>query len=239
MKILTSKVHIIILLLSVIIITACQSGTNNPKELGKNENHKVIAEKKTEAGGYSYVFVDEDGKKFWIATNAIPIEIGETYYFIDELEMRNFESRILDTVFDLIYFVEKISMSPISRIETSPVEEAHSIIPPAEKAKIEVPPVEDGITIGELFANKNSFANETVKVSGLVTRFNEAIMGKNWVHLQDGTEDNGKFDLTVTTNEVVEVGNVVTFEGKIAIDKDFGAGYTYEVIMEEATLQDK
>ena len=58
-------------------------------------------------------------------------------------------------------------------------------------------------------------------------------MGKNWVHIQDGTDYKDGFDLTVTTNNTVAVGEIVTFEGKIALDKDFGYGYSYSVIMEE------
>jgi len=76
-----------------------------------------------------------------------------------------------------------------------------------------------------------------VLIKGQVTKVNRAIMEKNWVHLQDGTGDSGGFDLTVTTQEQVNVGDVVTFEGKITLNKDFGAGYSYEVIMEQAKLQ--
>jgi hypothetical protein len=67
-------------------------------------------------------------------------------------------------------------------------------------------------------------------------KVNEAIMHRNWIHLQDGTEYEGNYDLTVTTDRRVNVGNVVTFEGKVSLNRDFGAGYTYEVIMEDAIL---
>ena len=73
-----------------------------------------------------------------------------------------------------------------------------------------------------------------MKIKGQVTKFSPNIMGKNWVHIQDGTNDSGNYDLTVTTNDVVKVGDVVTFEGTIVLKKDFGAGYFYEVIMEDA-----
>jgi hypothetical protein len=61
-------------------------------------------------------------------------------------------------------------------------------------------------------------------------------MGKNWVHIQDGTEYQGGFDLTITTDGQVAVGETVTFEGKIVLDKDFGYGYSYPVLMEEAKI---
>lgn len=60
-------------------------------------------------------------------------------------------------------------------------------------------------------------------------------MGRNWIHLKDGS--GGTFDLTVTTQEHIELGSVVLFEGKIALNKDFGAGYFFNIIMEEAILK--
>ena len=61
-------------------------------------------------------------------------------------------------------------------------------------------------------------------------------MSRNWAHIQDGTDNNGNFDLTVTTQETVNIDELVTFEGTIALDKDFGAGYFYPIIMEEAVI---
>jgi len=63
-------------------------------------------------------------------------------------------------------------------------------------------------------------------------------MDKNWIHLQDGTEHDGKFDLTVTSDITADTGEVYTFEGTIALDKDFGFGYFYEIIMEDAVITD-
>ena len=60
-------------------------------------------------------------------------------------------------------------------------------------------------------------------------------MERNWVHLQDGTEFEGKFDLTVTSSEAFEVGQVVTLEGILALNRDFGYGYSYEILLEKAT----
>jgi hypothetical protein len=73
-------------------------------------------------------------------------------------------------------------------------------------------------------------------MKGQVVKVNDEIMDKNWVHIQDGTADGDHFDLTITTLEKVAVGEVATFEGTIALDKDFGYGYAYELIMEDAKL---
>jgi hypothetical protein len=64
-------------------------------------------------------------------------------------------------------------------------------------------------------------------------------MGKNWVHLQDGTSNNGAFDLTITTQALPKVNDEVTFKGTVTLEKDFGAGYYYDVIMEDAELVNK
>ena len=77
---------------------------------------------------------------------------------------------------------------------------------------------------------------KSIRIQGKVTRFNEAIMETNWVHIQDGTEYSGKYDLTATTDNVVQVGSIIIIEGKVTLAKDFGYGYSYEVLMEKAIL---
>jgi hypothetical protein len=106
----------------------------------------------------------------------------------------------------------------------------------APKADIKIDPCADCITIGRLFADKKSFSGKTIRVKGQVTRINEEIMNKNWVHIQDGTEAEGIFDLTVTTTQKTAVGEIVTFEGKIVLDKDFGYGYFYNLLMEDGNI---
>jgi len=73
-------------------------------------------------------------------------------------------------------------------------------------------------------------------VQGSVVKLNNMIMNRNWVHIQDASIKNEKTDLTVTTDENVAMGDIVAFEGKISLNKDFGAGYKYEIIMEDAHI---
>ena len=73
-------------------------------------------------------------------------------------------------------------------------------------------------------------------VRGRVTRYNDNIMGKNWIHIKDGTNVLGNRDFVFASKENVQVGDVVTFEGKISIDLDLGSGYRFEVLMEEAKV---
>ncbi len=54
--------------------------------------------------------------------------------------------------------------------------------------------------------------------------------------MQDGTGDETNSDLVVTSQNVVAVGDIVTAEGIVASDKDFGAGYFFAVIVEDAKI---
>jgi hypothetical protein len=105
-----------------------------------------------------------------------------------------------------------------------------------EKKEIVVTASENTMAIAELFGNRSNFDNKVVRIRGEVTKYNPAIMNMNWFHVQDGTEFNGEFDLTVTTTEEVSVGEVIVFEGTVALNKDFGAGYKYGIIVENAKI---
>ena len=98
---------------------------------------------------------------------------------------------------------------------------------------------ENEITLAQVFANHKDYSSKEFEIKGVVVKVNKQVMGKNWIHIQDGTDDNGVFDLTITTQELAEVGDEVTFKGKLTLNKDFGAGYSYEVIMEDASLVKK
>jgi hypothetical protein len=92
------------------------------------------------------------------------------------------------------------------------------------------------LTIAKVYADKAGYSEKEAEIRGVVVKVNNEIMGQNWVHIQDGTSDNGNFDLTITTQAKVNVGDEVTFKGTIVLDKDFGAGYIYDVIMTDGTL---
>jgi hypothetical protein len=198
--------------------------------------HTVVVQEVVQATSYTYLKVKEADSEFWLAVTKREVETGAKISFAGGLEMKNFESKDLQRTFETIYFVDRIISGGAPATQQS-MSMPRPMKPELEKKEISIEPAEGGITIGELFANRDSYADKTVLIKGQVTKVNRAIMEKNWVHLQDGTGDSGGFDLTVTTAEEVNVGDVVTFEGKITLNKDFGAGYSYEVIMEQAKLQ--
>jgi len=233
--------------LTVLLLSSCRAKEEEPQgqhvqppqQANADTNvHTVVVQEVIQATGYTYLSVKENDSVFWIAITKREVEAGETISFANGLAMKNFESKDLQRTFETIYFVSKISdneqsLSGGKQSEGNP----HRTEPTLGKKEISIEAVEGGISIGELFSNRDSYANKTVLIKGQVTKVNRAIMGKNWVHLQDGTSGSGKFDLTITTQEEVSVGDIVTFEGLIVLNKDFGSGYAYDVLMEEAKLQ--
>jgi len=107
---------------------------------------------------------------------------------------------------------------------------------PFSEIKIEKASGENGYTVEEIFGQRETLNGKTVAVQGKVVKFSPMIMGVNWIHLQDGTGDpmSNTHDLVITTSEEVANGDVITVEGVLAANKDFGAGYKYEAIVEKA-----
>jgi len=228
--------HMFVVLVALLLVTACQNSEKQAaRETGVSSGQKGVVEEVIQAESYTYLRVKTNGEDHWLAVTKMPVETGESVYYDNGMEMKNFQSETLQRTFDRIYFVQNISKQPLSS-------EPKSATPDKDKRSlnrvedVSVEPVSGGVTVAELYANKSGYENKTVKIRGKVTKYNPGIMGRNWIHIQDGTDHSGHHDLTITTNAEVKIGDVVTFEGKIATDKDFGAGYTYEIIMESATL---
>jgi len=220
-----------------LLFVACQSNQTSQSSTQEQSGvHKVVVKEVLQTSNYTYLLVAENKAESWLALPKMEANEGDTYYYTGGFEMTEFESKELGRTFTSVFFLESISSSPNIKTE-EPVKNPHSERTiTVEKKHVDVQPAKDGITIAELFANKASYAGKTVRVKGQVTKFNAAIMKMNWIHLQDGTDYSGKYDLTVTTGLEVAVGETVTLEGVIALDKDFGYGYSYEVLLENAVL---
>lgn len=107
----------------------------------------------------------------------------------------------------------------------------------SDKKDVDIEHEEGLLTIAEILKDRESLAGKTISFKGEVTKYNPAIMGRNWVHIQDGTDYSGEYDLTITTSDVVSVGDQVVFMGILALDRDFGYGYKYSTIVEGAVLK--
>lgn len=201
--------------------------------------HEVTVKEVLHTDKYSYLLVNEEDKKFWIAISKREVQVGEIYRFKGGLLKKNFFSREFNRVFETVYLVSNIwgetdmGQSDSSLNETGARVHGGESLPNLEVGNIE--PTAGAISLADLFANKESYKDQVVKITGKCIKINPMIMGRNWVHIQDGS---GKdLELTVTTSEVVRLGDVLSLEGTITLDKDFGAGYRYDIIMEGATIR--
>lgn len=101
----------------------------------------------------------------------------------------------------------------------------------AEEAKVK--------TVAALYQDKAALAGKQVRVQGKVVKVNSGIMGRNFLHVQDGTGSQGTNDLTVTSKETAKVGDQVTVTGQVVVDKDFGYGYKYPLLLEDVSITAK
>ncbi len=190
---------------------------------------------------YTYISATENGIAKWIAVAKQDVNPGEVLYYYDALPMKDFYSKEIDKTFDVIYFVNKISKTPGAKqpAMSGGMPSSHQGKVAVSDAEVEMSKVDGELKIADIFANKADYSSKEFEIKGAVVKVNEQVMGKNWVHIQDGTGTDGNFDLTITTQANVKVGDVVTFKGKLTLNKDFGAGYFYEVIMEDGSLLEK
>ena len=217
------------------------------------------------ASGYTYMLVTTDGKDAWVAIPETQVKAGASVNYFEGMEMTSFNSKTLNRTFDSIIFSSGLaSDTPAPALTTESNESFASavkaeqsapsaptaindtqasggssgaIVPLAE-ITVEKSVAPNGYSVAELFTQAKDLTGKKVQIKGQVVKVSSAIMGKNWIHLQDGTGDpmSNTHDLVVTTNETVELDTVVTFEGVITANKDFGAGYKYDAIVEEAAL---
>jgi hypothetical protein len=233
--------NLIFVLTGFIAFVLSCSCNNNAKDANLAPNaHKVKAQEVIQTSNYTYVRVSENDKDYWCAIERAEIREGGTYYWSQGAEMNEFTSKELKRTFRSIFFIQDFTDKPITS-NAQPAQKPLTSMAGKQTAPeypgIVVPKAQGGVTVAELYAGEKTYNGKNVKVSGKVVKFSAAIMKKNWVHIQDGTKANGKYDLTVTTQDSVKVGDIVTFEGVAAFNKDVGAGYFYEVLIVDAKLK--
>lgn len=246
----TLRMVLVILASATLIHAACGNSQETPE--AEPNPHPAIGSNGQEArptlvgtvvetmnsGGYTYVKLEKDGRETWVAVREMEVTVGEEMAFHDGGVMRDFTSKTLDRTFDSIVF----SPGPVGQ----PGNPAHSTLrsrpaaePDLEDIQVEKAEGPDAYTVGELYEKSADLDTRTVAVRGAVVKVSPRIMGTNWVHIRDGSGDAsaGSHDLVVTTDDLPVVGETITVRGTLARDKDFGAGYRYAVIVENATVK--
>jgi len=254
--------HILIFGSLVLTVAAARaadpSAVSGPMDAAGNFSGKVLETMTTD--GYTYVQVDTGNQKAWAATTHFVVKKGDNVTVFGGMPMNNFHSKSLNRDFDLVYFTGKISNNSDSTgAPAAPVlppghpalpGEAAPVLPPNHPAlaapaapvvKVDLTGIKkatSGKTVEEIYAAKAKLAGKSVAVRGKVVKYNSMVMGKNWLHIRDGSGSamEGNNDLTVTTATAAKVGDTVLVTGKVSTDKDFGAGYKYSVILDDAKV---
>lgn len=200
------------------------------------------------AAGYTYVYVDQGTEKIWAAAPEFAVKVGDEVLVPKGMAMHNYHSKTLNRDFDVVYFVGSVlnASNPTMGTASSPANMQMPKGHPAINGNTAPPTVdltgiqkaEGGMTIGEIYAGKADLSGKKVTLRAKVVKFSPQIMGTNWIHLQDGSGDQaaGTNDLTVTSGVQVKVGDTVVASGPLTLDKDFGYGYKYNLIMEKAEV---
>jgi len=190
---------------------------------------------------YSYVQIRTSRGDVWAAVNQAEIEKGSQVTVSSPMLMKNFESRSLKRTFDEIYFGTLASGDAASAgAGGDPHAGTASTTAPFD-VNVEKAAGANARTVAETWAQAAAIAGKTVTIRGKVVKYNEGVMGKNWIHLQDGSgvATKGTNDLTVTSLDAASVGETVTITGTVRTNKDFGSGYVYRVIVEDAKVAKK
>ena len=220
-----------VLLLSI----ACGCAEQNPPTAPPApEQHAAISGTVVatmDARSYTYVQIDTGAETLWAAGPKTPISVGDTVTLAPGTLMRDYHSETFDRTFAQIYFVPAINADTCPAPHAAP----QGSTPPAPAAlAAELQPLPGGYTIAALRQQRDQLDGMQVAVRGVITKVNEQIMGRNWVHLQDTATDGA--DLTVTTTQPAAAGQTVIVRGTLACDRDFGYGYTYDILVENAQL---
>lgn len=210
--------------------------------------------------GYTYVLVDTGSKKTWAAATQFDVKVGDKVSVAAGTPMTNYHSKSLNRGFDEVCFTGSITVNgggsttsgaaptlppghpALDGSKTAALPPGHPALAGQPAApKIDLAGIQraaGGKTVEEIFAAQSKLAGKSVAVRGKVVKYNSQIMGKNWLHLRDGSGGDamGDNDLTVTTTTDAKLGDTVLVTGKVSTKKDFGAGYKYDVILEDATV---
>jgi hypothetical protein len=191
---------------------------------------------------YTYLRLKTAQGETWAAVATAPLKKGAKVTIENVTVMNNFQSKALNRKFDKVLFGTLAgapgSTAAAGKQAASPHAGAAKV---ADAGDVRVPKASgaNARTVAEIMTKPADLKDKPVLIRGKIVKYNPSIMGKNWIHLRDGSgsEADKTNDLLVTTSEDAKVGDVVTVKGVVRVDKDFGSGYSYKAMVEDATLQ--
>jgi len=216
-----------------------------------------------DSSGYTYMLIDSGAGKKWVAIPESKVTEGEKVTYKDGMVMKDFSSKTLNRTFDSIIFSPGLAGKTEVQPQNNTTDDSFATAIKTEQSKVTSPtpameasggslgaitPFQEinvgksmaanGYTVEEIFAQAKKLNGQKISLHGVVTKVSVNIMGRNWVHLQDGTGNpmQNSHDIVATTSEQPELNSKITIEGILAAEKDFGAGYKYAAIIEQATV---
>lgn len=212
--------------------------TSTPKrQAPPNERHLVLLIDTMSTDRYSYLKVSEEDKEFWLATLKGSFKIGAEYVFERGLYKTNYYSTQFGRNFEEIYLVSDLRPllgenqdQVMNEIFGKPARQFVG----KQATESPVQKLEGGLRIKEIVAQAESLQGKELRLSAKVIKVNADIMDRHWLHLQDGSLD--QFDLVCTSKTLVPVGHVVNLKATLSLNRDFGAGYQYDLILEDAEV---
>ncbi|WP_127139717.1 hypothetical protein [Flagellimonas marinaquae] len=209
-----------------------------------NALHQVTIAEVLQASRYVYLRVEEKGDSFWIATRKMEARPGETYFYQGGLLKTQFESKEHNRMFDTIYLVSNLVSRDHSKQmqgQTVPQPRLNKNVPSPAKADIPMHTDENVVhkgvvQISDVVNNPKAYEGTTVEVRGVCAKINPNIMDRNWIHIKDGSQDG--YDLVITSSSYVPEGEEFAMRAVVRLNRDFGAGYAYDLILEDGVLVD-
>jgi len=206
-----------------------------------------------DSGGYTYALLETGDGQRWVASRQASVSVGDVVQTTEGMPMNNFTSPSLGRTFEVVYFsdmLQNLSTGADQAALPHPLPEGHpqTEMPAghpdvgdaggAKAVDAVVAELKPGEDIAYVYANKDTLAGQPISLRGKVVKYNDGIMGRNWIHIQDGSGDAaaGSHDLLVTTQGTAAVGDTVVVTGNIAVNQDFGAGYSFPVLIEDASV---
>jgi len=181
------------------------------------------------AGSYTYLEVETKGSRYWAAVPQMDLTVGDQVDVAPGSEMKSFFSPTLNRTFDSIIFTSSVKVLG----KDGSADKSATSKPPVRQTQGGSSVIK---TVEQVYADREGLKGKQVQVRGKVVKFTPGILGKNFLHIQDGSGKEGTNDLAVTSQETVKIGDRVLVLGTLDTDKDFGAGYTYKAILENAKI---
>ena len=214
-----------LLLLASLLCWGCNNDTlpqapASPTAQSENMTLEGTVAERIDVEGYTYLRLTTAKGDTWTAVATNPVPVGTVVKIANAMRMEHFHSKSLKRTFDVILFGSIIEPSDASEAKETPQTFAKAT-------------GADARTVAEVYRDKAKLKDKSVSVRGLVVKVSSGILGHNWLHLADGSQEK---DLVVTTTQDAKVGEELTIQGPVHTDKDLGSGYRFEVLVEDAKL---